>query len=150
MIYLSRTAIVVLFGIAAYHAFGAALLFLTLATGHTTDWQLFGVVDCCDIPLYEIQLSTASAAAMLAAIDYMFRWLLPGLWKFKEWAWWSAFALCFFLILVHLQMTEGKMEFVKAIHYKFIALCCVPLVLLLLSAPLYFKAPEESDNLGDQ
>ena len=136
---IAKAAALSILGLTAYHAYGAAVLFYVLATGRTTEWQLFGVVDCCDIPLTIVQSSTAFTAVSLAVVAYAGRWLVPGLWHFKLRSWWGSLALCSFIMLVHWMMTSGKVEFVKTIHWQFIGYCLVPVVLLIVSAPLYFK-----------
>lgn len=134
-----------IFALTAFHAYASVRLFYILAIGKSTNWFLFGVANCCDIPMHEIQSSTASMASLLAAIAYCGRWLVPGLLHLRPRAWWSSVALCSFVILGHWAMMGGKVDSVKVIHLQFIAFCLFPVSLLLLSAPFYF-GPEKVDK----
>ena len=139
---IAKIAALSILALSAFHAYAAFILFRVLATGGTTEWLLFNVVDCCDIPLdYIVDLTTAAAIKLtvVACIGFL---LVPGLWFVKSWAWLGTLCWCALIINAHWMMTNGKIEFVQAMHWRFIGYCLIPLALLIVSAPLYWKRRE--------
>ena len=77
MSYLARLSALCMLALTAYHSYAAIVLFSLLARDKTTYWNLFRVVNCCDITHYEVVMSTASTAIQLAIVALAGRFLVP-------------------------------------------------------------------------
>ena len=135
----ARVAAALVFGMAAFHSYGTLIVLYSLLSRREVEMQVFFIRGSSHQTLSEFMTRVMVIGGILTFIVSILLWLTVGLWQQKSWAWWSSFVVIGLILLPHATEMQHLIPQAQVGHRYLIVYGLTTLVLLLLSAPAFFR-----------
>lgn len=136
---LAQIAATLVFGMAAFHSYGTLLVLYSLLSQREVHSPVFFIRGSSHQTSAEFMTMIMVIGVVLSIIAAILLCLTVGLWKQKVWAWWSSFVVIGFVLLPHATEMQHLIPQAQVGHRYLLTYGILTLVVLLLSAPAFFK-----------